>query len=68
MFKLLEQRRAQVAFGEKKLAGVESRLADWERPRVSRYTDADQQQRFPGDLGCRFAPQMVEKELVWGRA
>ena len=46
---------------------VESRLADWERPRVSRYTDADQQQRYPGDLGCRFAPQMVEKELVWGR-
>jgi chromosome segregation ATPase len=28
MFKLLEQRRAQVAFGEKKLAGVEARLAE----------------------------------------
>jgi hypothetical protein len=28
MFKLLEQRRAQVAFGEKKLASVESRLAE----------------------------------------
>jgi chromosome segregation ATPase len=28
MFKLLEQRRAQVAFGEKKLAAVETRLAE----------------------------------------
>src|SRR5262249_10964115 len=28
MFKQLEQRRTQVAFGEKKLAGVETRLAD----------------------------------------
>ena len=28
MFKQLEQRRTQVAFGEKKLAGVESRLAE----------------------------------------
>jgi hypothetical protein len=47
---------------------VESRLADWERPRVRRYTDADQQERHPGDLGCQFVAQMVEKELVWGRA
>lgn len=46
---------------------VESRLIDWERPRIRRYTDADQQLAYPGDRGCEFVSQMVEKELVWGR-
>jgi len=46
---------------------VESRLADWERPRISRYTDAEQQQLFPGDRGLEFVSATVEKELVWGR-
>jgi len=46
---------------------VESRLADWERPRIRRYTDVDQQAAFPGDRGLEFVAQMVEKELVWGR-
>ncbi len=43
----------------------ESRLADWERPRVRRYNNADQQQRFSDDKGFEFVPQMVEKEIVW---
>ena len=43
----------------------ESRLADWERARVRRFNNADQQQRFPDDKGLEFVPQMVEKELVW---
>lgn len=46
---------------------VVNRLADWERPRLRRYTDEDQQVLFPGDLGCQFVPQMADKELVWGR-
>ena len=46
---------------------LESTLTDWERPRVSRYTDSDQQAKYPGDLGCAFAAQMVEREVVWGR-
>ena len=46
---------------------VESRLVDWERPRVRRYNNADQQLEYSSDKGFEFVPQMVEKELVWGR-
>ena len=46
---------------------VRSRLADWRRPRIRRYTNEDQQSVYPGDLGLEFVPQMVEKQLVWGR-
>jgi hypothetical protein len=45
---------------------AESRLADWDRPRVRRYNHEDQQIDYPGDLGFEFVPQMVEKELRWG--
>jgi hypothetical protein len=46
---------------------IYSRLADWERARIRRYNNADQQAQFPGDKGMEFVEQMVEKELVWGR-
>lgn len=45
---------------------AESRLADWDRPRVRRYNHEDQQIDHPGDLGFEFVPQMVTKELRWG--
>lgn len=44
---------------------IESRLVDWERPRVRRYTNEDQQNKYPGDKGLEFVSQMVEKEIVW---
>ena len=44
---------------------IESRLADWDRPRVRRYNDADQQAEYPGDLGLQYVEQMVEKVLDW---
>ena len=47
---------------------VESRLIDLERPRVRRYTDADQQARYPGDRGCEFVPSIQDAEIPWGRA
>lgn len=47
---------------------VESRLVDWERPRVRRYNNADQQVAYPSDKGFEFVPQLVEKELIWGRS
>jgi len=47
---------------------AESRLVDWERPRIRRYTDADLQREYPGDLGLEFVAKMVEKEIIWGRA
>jgi hypothetical protein len=47
---------------------VESRLVDWDRPRIRRYNDADQTAEFPGDRGFRYVAQMVQKDLKWGRA
>lgn len=47
---------------------VESRLADWERPRIRRYNNADQQQRFPGDRFFEFAERTAERHIVWPAA
>lgn len=47
---------------------AESRLIDFFRPRVSRYTDAEQQARFPGDLGLQYVNSLQDKQIVWGRA
>ncbi|MCL2761445.1 MAG: hypothetical protein FWD70_07355 [Desulfuromonadales bacterium] len=46
---------------------IESKLIDWERPRMRRYNHEDQISQYPNDLGLQFIPQMVEKELYWGR-
>lgn len=46
---------------------AESRLVDWERPRVRRYTDQDQQRAFPDDLGLQYVQATTDMELVWGR-
>lgn len=35
------------------------------RPRHAMNTDADQQKRFPGDLGFEFAPTLMNKVLTW---
>lgn len=42
-----------------------NRLADWDRPRLRRYTDEDQRRSFPGDDGFRFVSATAEKEIVW---
>lgn len=47
---------------------AESRLIDWGRARIRRYTDADQQERFPGDKGFQFVSDTTEKQIVWGGA
>jgi hypothetical protein len=44
---------------------LENRMADWERPRVRRYTDEDQQRAYPGDLGFQFLTATVDKDIVW---
>lgn len=46
---------------------AESRLIDFFRPRISRYTDAEQQARFPGDLGLQFVNSLQDKTIIWGR-
>lgn len=44
---------------------VENRMVTLERPRVRRYNSADQQARYPGDLGLDFVE--VERDLTWGK-
>lgn len=47
---------------------VENELADWERPRIRRYNNADQQSRFAGDNFFKFAEQAAGKTVYWGRS
>lgn len=42
-----------------------NRMADWERPKVRRYTDQEQQRQYPGDNGMRFVASTVDKTLLW---
>lgn len=44
---------------------IESRMADFARPNIRRFNDADQQKQYAGDLFFQFVPQMAEKTLVW---
>lgn len=46
---------------------AESRLVDWERPRIRRFSDQDQKRAFPGDKGMEYGQATAEMELVWGR-
>ena len=45
---------------------IENRLIDWERSRIRRYTNQDQQQKFSGDKGLEFIQELQEKEIFWG--
>lgn len=45
---------------------IESKLIDLKRPRIRRYTDANQQSRFPGDLAFEFVTRLQDESLSWG--
>jgi len=47
---------------------LRSRLADWERPRKSLYTDVEQQRLYPGDRGMEYIAQLSQKKIIWPRA
>jgi len=46
----------------------ESRMRDQGRPRVRRYTNQEQQERYPGDRFFEFLPSLAEINMVWGKA
>ena len=46
----------------------ESAMIDWQRPRLRRFTDADQKAVYPNDRGLEHVAEVANKELVWGRA
>lgn len=48
------------------ILALESRMAEWERPLVRRYTHADQQAEYPDDFGLEFVSAVAEMELLWG--
>lgn len=58
---------ADVSIGQEATVGfsIRSRLSDWERPLVSRYTHEDQQLRYPGDRGFEFVEQLAMAEIEW---
>lgn len=45
---------------------IESRFADWDRPRGGRLTDEEQKRRHPNDRFLEFVASTVEKDIVWG--
>ena len=45
---------------------LESEMAAWDRPRVRRFTDADQKAEHPGDRGLEFVAEMAMRTLSWG--
>ena len=47
---------------------LENILADWERPRVSRYNNASQAAIDPNDKGFSNVSKIVTKEIVWEEA
>lgn len=47
---------------------AEHRMATWDRPRTKRYTDAQLQTDFPGDLGLQYIAQMEQQRIVWPKA
>jgi hypothetical protein len=45
---------------------LENRFADWDRPRLRMYTDADQQSRHAGDKFFEYVAAMESTSIVWG--
>ncbi len=46
---------------------LENRLIVLDRPINRRFTHEDQQERFSGDLGFEFVPDLQDKEIIWGK-
>lgn len=46
---------------------MQSRLADWERPRIKRYSHESHARKHKGDRFFEFIPLTATKEIVWGR-
>lgn len=47
---------------------IENELADWDKPRIRRQNDADQQSRYPGDSFFKLAEQAADKQVFWGKS
>lgn len=45
---------------------AEGIFADWQRPRIRRYTNADQQDRYPNDDSLRYVARAATEPVIWG--
>lgn len=56
-----------IAMGQQAAVTVklEDRLADWNRPRILRFTDDEQRRRDPADGSLRFLSATTEKPVLW---
>ncbi len=48
------------------ILNIQNPLADWERPKLSRYTNSEQQKLFPNDKFFEFLNSLAEKPIFWG--
>lgn len=61
----MDQMNAEVGESAVVRVGLRNRLADWERPRIRRYTQEDQALDFPTDSALRWVAATVEAQIVW---
>ena len=45
--------------------GIRDRLSDWQNPRMSRYTDAEQRILYPDDKGFEYVTEISSREVEW---
>ena len=45
----------------------ENRFIDFTKPRELRWSNAHQQELYPGDKGLEFTADLADKEIHWGR-
>jgi hypothetical protein len=50
------------------IMSAENKLVDFRRPREVRYTQEEQENLHPGDLGLEFVTAIQEKQIYWGNA
>jgi hypothetical protein len=47
---------------------TENHLSELRRPRISRFSNEEQQRLFPGDVGLEFVAKLWERPIIWGVA
>jgi len=44
---------------------VTDRMSEWSRARISRYTNQEQQAKYPGDKGLEYVSEISTKKVTW---
>lgn len=59
-----------VSYGSEAVINIElnDSLVLWARAKIKRYTNQQQQSKYPGDKGLEFVEQITDKEIIWPTA